>query len=62
MEYWIILHRGLPHKNMLFFSDKKARNWVKMVYTNRRFKEPEENVFVCKQYGTTFKIIELNPE
>ena len=61
-EHWIIIHKGMPFMNKIFNSDKQARNWIKMEYSTRRFKEPEENIFVCKQYGTTFKIIQLLPE
>ena len=54
----IMFQRGILD-NVLFRSDKEARNYIKMRYSNRSFKEPKENVFICKRYGTTFTIVEL---
>jgi len=58
-EKCIILHQGKVLNNLLFNSIKEARNWIKMTFSKRRFKEPKENVFVDSRYGTTFKIIIL---
>lgn len=55
----VILHQGKILKNLYFESLQVARNYLKMNYYNRKFKEPEENVFVCTRFGSTFKIIEL---
>ncbi len=53
-----ILNKGEIVENILFKSQEEARNWIKMKYPKRRFKEPQENVFVCAQYGTKFIIQE----
>ena len=57
---WCIIHQNKPLKNILFKSDKEARNYIKMQNSKRKFKEPNENVFVCLRYGTTFRIVELH--
>lgn len=55
----IILHKGEPLNNLCFETVDKARNWLKMNYSKRRFKEDQENVFVCARFGSIFKIKEL---
>lgn len=57
---FVIIFQKKPLKNILFQSDKEARNYIKMHNPKRTFKEPKENVFVCSRYGTTFEIIELH--
>lgn len=57
---FVIMFQKKPLKNILFQSDKEARNYIKMQNPKRKFKEPKENVFVCSRYGTTFEIIELH--
>jgi hypothetical protein len=56
---FVIMHKGAVNKNIFFSNVEQARNWIKFNYPKRRFKEPEENVFVCSNYGTTFKIVEI---
>ena len=56
---FVIMHKGAVNKNIFFSSIEQARNWIKFNYPKRRFKEPRENVFVCSNYGTTFKIVEI---
>ena len=56
---FVIMHKGSVNKNVFFSSVEQARNWIGFNYPKRRFKEPEENVFVCSNYGTTFKIVEI---
>ena len=53
-----ILNKGEIVENILFKSQEKARNYLKMKYPKRNFKEPKENVFVCAHYGTKFIIQE----
>lgn len=53
-----ILNKGKIVENILFKSQEEARNWIKMKYPKRRFKEPKENVFICANYGTKFIIQE----
>ena len=55
----IILHKGLPLDFLVFDDILKARNYIKMKYHKRRFKEEPENTFVCKNWGSKFKIVEL---
>jgi len=57
---YAIMHKGAVHLNMFFTSEEKARNWIKMTYPKRRFKEPIHNKFICAYYGTTFTIVELS--
>jgi len=57
---FVIMFQKKPLKNILFQSDKEARNYIKMQNPKRKFKEPKENVFVCSRYGTTFEIVELH--
>ena len=57
---FVIMFQKKPLKNILFQSDKEARNYIKMQNPKRTFKEPKENVFVCSRYGTTFEIVELH--
>ena len=56
---FVIMHKGAVNKNIFFSNVEQARNWIKFNYPKRRFKEPQENVFVCSNYGTTFKIVEI---
>ena len=56
---FVIMHKGAVNKNIFFSNVEHARNWIKFNYPKRRFKEPQENVFVCLNYGTTFKIVEI---
>jgi hypothetical protein len=58
-EPCIILHGGQPLNDLIFNSDKEARNYIKMQYPKRKFIEPQENVFIDKFYGAKFKIIIL---
>ena len=55
---FVILNKGEILENILFKSQDEARNYIKMKYPKRNFKEPQENVFVCKHYGTKFIIQE----
>jgi hypothetical protein len=57
--FWIILHQGKPLNDFLFTSDLEARNYVKMTYPKRRFIEPKDNIFIDKNYGAKFEIINL---
>ena len=57
---FVIMFQKKPLKNILFQSDKEARNYIKMQNPKRTFKEPKKNVFVCSRYGTTFEIVELH--
>lgn len=57
---FIILHQNRPLENILFKRLEEARNYIKMQYPKRKFKEQDENVFVCSNYGTTFRIVELH--
>lgn len=56
---FVIMHKGVVNKNIFFSNAEQARNWIKFNYPKRRFKEPQENVFVCSNYGTTLKIVEI---
>jgi hypothetical protein len=58
-ELCIILHGGKPLNNRIFTSINSARNYVKMTYPRRRFSEPKDNVFLDKNYGAKFEIVEL---
>lgn len=60
MKY-IILHKGVPHKGYYFESVEQARNWLKMNYPNRRFKESQRNILVCVNHGSKFEIITIVP-
>tara|TARA_R110000851_G_scaffold268040_1_gene420619 strand:+ start:260 stop:577 length:318 start_codon:yes stop_codon:yes gene_type:complete len=53
-----ILNKGEILENILFKTLEEARNYIKMKYPKRNFKEPQENVFVCAHYGTKFIIQE----
>jgi len=55
-----ILNKGEIVENILFKTLTEARNYIKMKYPKRRFKEDKENVFVCCNYGTKFIIEELH--
>lgn len=57
---FVIMFQKKPLNNILFQSNKEARNYIKMQNPKRRFKEFEENVFVCSRYGTIFEIVELH--
>lgn len=57
---FVIMFQKKPLKNILFKSDKEARNYIKMENPKRTFREIKENVFVCSRYGTTFEIVELH--
>lgn len=56
---FIIMHKNKVLGELYFTSLEKARNYIKFLFRYKTFNEPEENKFVCRQYGTTFKIIEL---
>ncbi len=57
---FVIMHQKQPLKNILFRSEGEARNYVKMNNPKRNFKEPKENVFECKRYGTKYEILEVH--
>lgn len=57
---FVIMYQKKPLKNILFQNCDLARNYIKMQNPTRTFNEPEENVFVCSRYGTTFQIVELH--
>lgn len=57
---FLILHQGKVYKNRFFTNYERTRNFIVMEYPKRKFKEVEDDVFVCSRYGTTLKIIELN--
>ena len=56
---FVIMHKGAVYKNIFFSGVEQARNWIKFNYPKRRFKEPQENVFVCSNYGTKFEVVEI---
>ena len=55
---FVIINKGKVYENILFTSQEEARNFIKMKYPKRNFKEPIENVLVCAYYGTKFIIEE----
>jgi hypothetical protein len=58
-EVWIIIHAQKVLNNVFFTSEKAARNYIKMQYPKRRFKEIPDNTFTDTNYGATFKITRL---
>ena len=59
-EIWVIMKSGKVLDNRFFTSDDSARNYIKMTYPKRRFKEISDNVFLDKNFGAKFTIIELS--
>jgi hypothetical protein len=57
-SYFAIFNKGKILENVLFKSNDAARNYIKMKYPKRTFKELNKNVFVCAHYGTKFIIEE----
>ena len=55
----IILHKGKVLDNTYFNSVHRARNYVKMKFPKRVFGEPVMDKLVCKQYGSTYEIVEI---
>ena len=55
---FVIMNKGKVYENILFTSQEEARNFIKMRYPKRNFKETVENVLVCAYYGTKFIIEE----
>lgn len=56
---FVIMHRGEVWFNRYFLNVDECRNFIKMQYPKRRFKEPMPDKFVCARYGTTFEIVTL---
>ncbi len=55
----VIMHKNTVYKGLLFDNVLKARNYLKMCNTKRRFKEPTTNTFICTQHGTRFEVLIL---
>ena len=53
------MHQKNILEYLVFDSVEIARNYLVMKYAKRKLVEPEENKFICKRFGTTFRIIEL---
>lgn len=60
LSLFVLMHKGLVHKNMFFLNKETARNWIKMNYPKRNFRECANEVFKCTRHGTTFKIVEIH--
>ena len=58
---YIIMKGKKVYESKYFPNVEKARNFIKMRNPSRRFKEPEENKFVCTRFGTTFEIETIYP-
>jgi hypothetical protein len=56
---FIIMHKKVVYKGVFFTSAEEARNYILFNYPKRRFKRPNENTFICANYGTTFNIEEI---
>ena len=58
---FIIMNKNKVFEGLFFNSEQEARNFIKFKYPKRKFKENVENTFICKRWGTTFKVQELKP-
>ena len=59
IENYVIMHGNKVFRGLYFTSVKLARNYIKMQYPKRHFKELSENKFTDTQYGATFEILVL---
>jgi hypothetical protein len=56
---FIIMHKKVVFNEVFFTSAEEARNYIVFNYPKRKFKRPNENTFICANYGTTFNIEEI---
>lgn len=57
---FVIMKKGLVMDEKFFNSEAQARNYIVFKYPKRKWKNPSEREYICRNYGTKLTIVELH--